>query len=275
MKTKKNKITKNKTIKKRHIEPSVKIFKIGNSLYGAKSHSGEEILKYTKSMSQKNKKKCLIHNISWFSNLEIAKNFNSNSTNTHIYRWKITKNTKLLKVNRENEYFINNLFLNSTKVLTTTINISKNQEKKINYDHPYINMSQNEKALYEFSFAFGFITIKEQYEFMKLVKYLIENDILDIKNRTNESILTRVMLLVNYYNVNLVSDKNEKYDRLSFYKIDQNAILNLCKLVNKIYNISGIYCKNINNFWIHLNIIPIEFALFNPHENLSYVEMVE
>jgi hypothetical protein len=105
--------------------------------------------------------------------------------------------------------------------LTTTINISKNQEKKINYDHPYINMSQNEKALYEFSFAFGFITIKEQYEFMKLIKYLIENGILDIKNRTNESILTRVILLINYYNINLVSDKNEKYDRLSFYKIDQ------------------------------------------------------
>jgi len=53
MKTKKNKIIKNKTIKKRDVEPSVKIFKIGNSLYGAKSHSGEEILKYTKSMSQK------------------------------------------------------------------------------------------------------------------------------------------------------------------------------------------------------------------------------
>ncbi len=136
-------------------------------------------------------------------------------------------------------------------------------------------MSQNEKALYEFSFVFGFITVKEQYEFMKLIKYLIENNILDIKNRTNNSILTRVILLINYYNINLVSDKNKKYDRLSFYKIDQNAILNLCKLINKKYNISGIYCKNINNFWVHLNFIPKEFALFNPHENLTYVEMIE
>ncbi len=114
MKTKKNKTIKNKTIKKRDVEPSVKILKIGNSIYGAKSHSGEEILKYTKSMSQKNKKKCLIHNISWFSNLEVAKNFNESSTNTHVYKWKVSKNTKLLSVNKENEYFINKLFLNST-----------------------------------------------------------------------------------------------------------------------------------------------------------------
>lgn len=275
MKTKKNKNIKNKTVKKRYVEPSVKILKTGNYLYGAKTHSGEEILKYTKSMSQQNKKKCLIQNISWFSNLEVAKNFNSTSTNTHIYKWRVSKNTKLLNINKENDKFINNLFLNSTNKLTTTINISKSQEKNINYEHPYINMSQNEKALYEFSFAFGFITVKEQYEFMKFIKYLIENNILEIKNRTNNSILTRVTLLINYYNINLVSDKNKKYDRLSFYKIDQNAILNLCKLINKKYNMLGIYCKNINNFWIHLNIIPKEFALFNPHENISYVEMVE
>jgi hypothetical protein len=275
MKTKKNKIIKNKTIKKRIIEPSIKILKVGDSLYGAKSHSGEEILKYTKLMSQKNKKKCIIQNISWFSNLEVAKNFSKASNNTHIYKWKISKNTKLLNINKENEDFISNLFLNSTNKLRTTININKNQEKNISYEHPYINMSQNEKALYEFKFAFGFITVKEQYEFMKFIKYLIENNILDIKNRTNSSILARLILLTNYYKINIVSDKNEKYDRLSFYKIDQNAILNLCKLISNKYNIVGIYCKNINNFWIHLNIIPVEFALFNPHKNLTYVEMIE
>ena len=135
-------------------------------------------------------------------------------------------------------------------------------------------MSQNEKALYEFNFAFGFMTIKEQYEFMIFIKYLIENSFLDIKNRTSKSILTRIILLTHYYNINFISNKNEKYDRISFYDIDQNAILNLCNLTNK-KNISGICRININKFWVRLVVVPKEIALFNPHENLTYVEVVE
>ena len=30
-------------------------------------------------------------------------------------------------------------------------------------------MSRNEKALYEFKFIFGYITLKEQYEFLKFI----------------------------------------------------------------------------------------------------------
>ena len=64
MKTKKNKIIKNKTIKnktikKRHIKPSIEILGVGESIYGAKKYSGDEILKYTKQQSQKYHKKCL------------------------------------------------------------------------------------------------------------------------------------------------------------------------------------------------------------------------
>jgi hypothetical protein len=273
MKTKKNKLIKNKTIKKRHEEPSIKILEVGYSLYGAKQYSGDEILKHTQQQSQKYHKKCLLQNISWFGSKEVAKKFNIKNSN--VYKWNVSKNTKLLNINKENEYFIHRLFVNSNKKLTTVVNISKSQRKKIQYDHKYLNMSQNEKALYEFNFAFGFMTIKDQYEFMNFIKYLIEHNFLDIKNRTNNSILTRIILLTHYYNINFISNTNEKYDRISFYEIDQNAILNLCKLINKKHNILGIYRTNINKFWVRLIVVSSEVALFNPHENLTYEKIVE
>lgn len=40
------------------------------------------------------------------------------------------------------------------------------------YDHPYINeMTIKERCLYEFNFAFGYITITEQYKFIQLLVF--------------------------------------------------------------------------------------------------------
>lgn len=37
-------------------------------------------------------------------------------------------------------------------------------------------MNTNERCLYEFKFAFGYITVAEQYEFIKLFNFLLEKN---------------------------------------------------------------------------------------------------
>jgi hypothetical protein len=142
-------------------------------------------------------------------------------------------------------------------------------------------MSDAEKALFEFEFAFGYITIKEQYEFLKLVKYLIENKFIELDSRKGNSILSKLKLKMNYYKVASHVSKKTKYNRLSFYYFDKYAIMNLCKIVyhNKDYNISGVYQKNAKSFWFpdllvyKMNIQ--EYILFNPSHNLVYKDIIE
>ena len=141
-------------------------------------------------------------------------------------------------------------------------------------------MSSNEKALYEFKFCFGFITVEEQYEFMKLIKYLIENKFIEIKRRDGQSILKKLKLKINYYKVASLLGKKEKFNRLSFYDFDKHAIMNLCKLVNnKTYNISGVYQKNDTSFWFPDFIVYKmdiqEYILFDPQDNLVYDKLIE
>ena len=60
-------------------------------------------------------------------------------------------------------------------------------------------MSLNEKALFEFKFCFGYINLKEQYNFLKLLKYLIKNNFIKLFTRNNKSILRKINLKMNYY----------------------------------------------------------------------------
>ena len=153
--------------------------------------------------------------------------------------------------------------------------------KNIHYDHEYINMNPNQKALYEFKFAFGYITVKEQYEFLKLVSYLIKNGFIKLDTRDGKSILKKLDFKINYYKISYLVSKKEKYNRLSFYLFDKYAIMNLCKLVynKKDYKISGVYQKNDTSFWFpdlvvyKMNIQ--EYILFNPHHNLVYDKLSE
>jgi hypothetical protein len=68
------------------------------------------------------------------------------------------------------------------------------------------------------------------------------------------------------------------YNRLSFYNLDKHAIMNLCKVVPKKYNINGVYQKNDTSFWFpdfviyKMNIQ--EYILFNPPHNLKFVKEV-
>lgn len=278
MKTKKNKSVKNKSVKNRITLPSLKVLKIGYPLYASKIYEGSTILEYNRSEELKYNDKCLKQNSSWFGDLNVAKSYKTRDT--HIYRWKATKVTKLLNINSLNETFVNFIFTNSKTKLIPTLKLTKVQLNKINYEHPYLNMNQNDKALYEFKFCFGFITVEEQYEFMKLIEYLLENKFIDIQMREGGSILKKIKIKTGYYKVASLLGKKEKFNRLSFYDFDKHAIMNLCKLVNnKKYNISGVYQKNDTSFWFPDFIVYKmdiqEYILFNPQDNLVYDTVIE
>jgi hypothetical protein len=278
MKTKKSKTIKNKTVKNKNPKPSLKILNVGYPLYASKQYEGSTILEYNKSEELKYKDKCLMQNSSWFGDLDVAKSYKTKET--HIYKWKTKKITKLLNINALNEQFVNTLFKKSKIKLTPTISLTKEQLNKIDFDHPYLNMTTNEKALYEFNFCFGLITVEEQYEFMKLIKYLIENKFTEIKKRDGGSILQKLKIKTNYYKVASILGKKEKLNRLSFYSFDKHAIMNLCKLLhNKSLNISGVYQKNDTSFWFPDFIVYKmdiqEYILFNPQDNLVYDSLIE
>ena len=275
MKTKRNKISKNKT---RKLKPSLKILKIGYPLYASKSYEGSTILKYNKEQEEKYHDKCLMVNSSWFGDLEVAKSYKTKDN--HIYRWKTINKTNLLKINLENEKFVNNIFTQTNIKLIPTILIKKCKMTKIKYEHPYLKMSPNEKALFEFNFCFGFISVKEQYEFMKFIKYLIENKITDIKRRDGKSILDKLKIKINYYKITSLLNKKDKLNRLSFYDFDKHAIMNLCKIINeKNMNISGVYQKNDTSFWFPDLIVYKmdiqEYILFNPQDDLVFDNLIE
>ena len=279
MTTRRNKIKKNKTRKIRSLNnPSLKILKIGYPLYASKLYEGSTILKYNKEQEDKYHDKCLMVNSSWFGDLEVAKSYKTKDN--HIYRWNTKKKTNLLKINLENQTFINNLFSQTTSKLIPTIDLKKSKISKIEYKHPYLEMTPNEKALFEFNFCFGFINVEEQYEFMKFIKYLIENKFTDIKRRDGKSILNKLKIKIRYYQFSSLLGKKEKLNRLSFYDFDKHAIMNLCKIIHENnMNISGVYQRNDKSFWFpdlvvyKMNIQ--EYILFNPQYDLLYDKLIE
>jgi hypothetical protein len=268
----------NKTRKKR-INPILKYLDIGYPLYASKKYDGDKLLEYKKKAEQETGNHCLLENSSWFGDLEVAKSYKKEDT--HIYKWSIKKPTYLLKINHKNEKFINKIFQNTRVQLIPTIQLTKDEISKINYVHPYLNMTDNQKALYEFQFAFGYITLKEQFEFLKLVEYLIKRAFIKIDTREGNSIVKKLRFKINYYKISSIISKKKKYNRLSFYYFDKYAIMNLCKIVynNRDYKISGVYQKNDTSFWFpdlliyKMNIQ--EYILFNPSHNLIYDKLIE
>jgi len=279
MKTRRVKKSNNKTIKHRKQQPKLKFLGVGYPLFASKKFEGDKLLEFKKKAEQQSNDHCLLDNSSWFGSLKVAKSYKT--ADTKIYEWKIKKPTYLLKINKENEKFIKYIFKTTKVKLTPTINLNPNQLTKIDYEHPYINMNNNEKALYEFNFAFGYLTLKEQYEFLKLLRYLIEQKYIEMDTRDGKSIIKKLDLKINYYNVSSLLSNKEKYNRLSFYYFDKYAIMNLCKIVynKKEYKISGVYQKDDTSFWFPDFIIYKmdieEYILFNPHHNLIYDKVIE
>ena len=261
------------------------ILKENYPLYASKKFPGNEILEYARKSEKESKDHCLLDNSSWFGNYKVAKSYKTKETK--LYKFKFKRETNLIKITKHNETFFENIFTKTKIDLTPTLNFDENKISKIknklektNPEIPsfFLSLSNNQKALFEFKFAFGYLSLKEQYDFLKLVEFLLKNNFVKIHTRENDSIIKKIELKITYYKAMTLLHKKQNQNRLSFYLFDKYAVSNLCRCLPKKYNVSGIYHPNIDSFWFpnlilyKMNIE--EFILFNPYKNLFYVKEV-
>lgn len=264
----------NKT-RKKHIGPSIKILALHYPLYASKKYNGNDMLEYQRKQEEERKDPCVMDNSGWFGDYDIAKSYKTRDT--RLYKWKTKHKTKLLNIDKKNTKYFKTKFTQTKEKLIPAIQLTPSQIKTIPYDHPYITMPQNEKAYYEFCFAFGYLSVIEQVEFMKLILYLIKHKYIEMVTREKNSVAFKMNMKVNYYKLNNIFAKERTMNRLSFYYLDKHAVMNLCKCVPK--HISGVYHDNTTSFWFpdlvvyKMNIQ--EYILFNPHHNLIYDSEVE
>lgn len=275
-------VSKNKTRKNKMRIKLLKMLKKGTSIYAAKEYKGDKILTYTKKNAEKEKSPCILNNMSWFSKLDRAKLYKNN---THkIYQWTIIAPTPLLPINKSNRKFFEYIFTHSVSKLEPYIELTDQIMKKIKYEHPYLLMSTNERAYYEFKFAYGYMPIHEQYNFLMLIKYLLKENIVHLQTRGKNSILPKVIARILYYtlndDINNITTSKHRMNRLSIYNFDRRANTNICTLL-KEYNytdISGTYVPPTTSFWHIINFVTNdnleEYVLFNPHKNLEYTSEV-
>lgn len=271
-KKKKHKRTRRKRTLR--VKVKLKVLPVGFPLYAAKKDYGDKILQYTKKQESKYKDSCLYGNMSWFGDLEQAQQYKN--ADNFIFNWTVQSPTHLLSICPANESTILKWFQTTNKVLQPAIQVTT--EKAMDeYEHPFLQMNQKERALYEFRFAFGYMTLHEQYQFMLLIQWLIEHHYIEMKTRGGKSVVNKLSLRINYYALfNKITSHTNKYNRISLYEIDKHALNNLCKVVPSTIRIDGIYQPNKNSFWFpdlivyHFNIK--EYVLFNPHHCLQYVQ---
>jgi len=287
MKTfKKYKLKRNNKTKKLIKNPvDLLVLKENYPLYASKKYPGNEILQYAIKSEKESKDHCLLDNSSWFGNYEVAKSYKTKETK--VYKFKFKRETNLIKITKYNEKFFENIFTKTKIGLTPTLNFDENKISKIknklektNSEIPsfFLSLSNNEKALFEFKFAFGYLSLTEQYDFLKLIDFLLKNNFIKIHTRDNDSIIKKVELKINYYKAMTLLPKKENQNRISFYLFDKYAVSNLCRCLPKKYNVAGIYHPNIDSFWFP-NLIVYkmnieEFILFNPGKTLFYIKEV-
>ena len=237
-----------------------------SKLYAAKTHTASDISTYHKKNVKESNDSCDIRNITWFGSLEVA---NSYQTKTFLVRqWKTIRSIDLIDINIENEGFFVDAFLKTKKKLEPITSLTLDKK------HPYLNMTNNERCLYEFKFAFGYMSIKEQYEFIALFSYLVDHKHIRMTSRQKD-LIPSYQLKMMYYHIS-ISNKNKKYQRFSVYHIDKIVMRNLCKVIS--YRYDGLYQKNALNFW-NPNFLILErfrknieeYILFRPQEVLNTI----
>lgn len=283
--SKKNKQRRSYTFKKKY-DIRLKILPLNFKLYGSKSYDGNAILEHARKLEQQYNKKCITDNLTWLGNYNVAKSYSTK--HTRLYEWKAKSPIRLAIINKKNEKYFKNLFLNTSRHLTPLINLNNIKMKKIlndanankmTFEHSYFSMSIRERAWHEFAFAYGYLTLQEQYDFILLIKFLLENNYITITMRDGSSIISKIDRDIYYYSlIHVLPYKHkEKYNRISFYQFDQSTLTNLCKLLPN--HISGVYQPNVNSFWFpNIGIYKMnieEYVLFAPHHNLTYVRQIE
>ena len=286
-KTKRHKDNKQKkkyTLKKHINNLSVKTLPIKFKLYGAKSYQGNAILEHARELENKYQSSCIMDNLTWLGTYNVAKNYKTKDL--IIYEWEIKTPTRILIINRRNKKYLKTLFLKTQNTIAPLIDLTKiNTRKMINHaekegiTNNYFTMSIREQAWYEFAFAYGYLSLNEQYQFLKLIKFLFDNNYISINMRNGDSIISKINRDIYYYNtVHLLPYKHkEMFNRISFYQFDKSALTNLCKVLPN--TIAGVFQPNENSFWFpnfiiyQMNIE--EYVLFNPHRKLKYIKSVD
>lgn len=245
-------------VTRKHTLPSIKTLPRYFSLYGSKQYKGDNVPQ----------------RVNWFGNYEIAKSYQTKET--RIHKCKTKNKTELININKKNESYFKRKFLQTKETLVPAVHLTSKQVQTIDYKHPYIIMTQNEKAYYEFCFAFGYLTVQEQVEFMKLIMFLIQHNYITMLTRGGISVAHKMRIKVAYYHLNYFAEENG-VNRLSFYLIDRHAVMNLSMCLPK--HISGIYQPNAKSFWFpdfivyKMNIQ--EYILFTPSRSLTFDKIVE
>ena len=235
-------------------------------IYASKNYSSTEIIEYNDKNYKESKDKCDDRNISWFGSYKVAQQYGK-----YIRQFETKRQLKLLVITEE-------LFMKfmKTKNLEPLTNIIL---PKTTYDHPYFHMDTNDRCLYELKVAFGHVSVKEQYEFLKLFDFLLDKNYLQHLTR-NKYIIPSYLLKLYYYRINLLKNPDLKNQRLSVYQIDKSVLKNVCRVVSCKYD--GIYQSNQENFW-NPNFLVFEifrkdieeYILFRPQEVLVPIEDIE
>lgn len=210
--------------------------------------------------------------ISWFAlSQSKAEYYKNKSTSASVYTYYLTKNIQLFVTNSKN----------NLGYLFSLIN--ENSDLKVLYDAPlrflpakirsrfshyeYMQMDVKNRAIHEYMFAFGLLTVQQQHNFMKLVLKLQEYQVIPILKKMHginmfKGDISYVLRLArNWLNVKQIHDKNMIGQRFSLYNVDINVAYNLCSVLPA--DINGYVYFHQASVWHPKMIDTSEMALFD------------
>ncbi len=221
--------------------------------------------------------------MAWFAlSRDKADYYHKKASDTTIYTYRILRPIKLFIVNTSNnlDFFIITLMkklkTNSQdfKCILSTPIPEKYRDKFQNYEYPRLTLK--DRIIYEYGFAFGFLTTDRQLEFLKFILKLQEYNIIPPLNKIfgknifldDSLILRNLRNVINFKQYILPESEVLKGQRFSIYAIDCNVLNNLCMLFSEhfdgyMYMHEGVskWHKNMND--------TTEIALFNTPEVLE------